>query len=84
MQTNHDEKETLDENKQTSTTKTRQKRKLPSLISRHQDLHNQALYMVIASTRWFGLRIDLLCVPFITCVALASAGFSMQPGQPIP
>ncbi|XP_074606534.1 ATP-binding cassette sub-family C member 4-like [Acropora palmata] len=35
--------------------------------------------MVIASTRWFGLRVDLLCVPFITCVALASAGFSMQP-----
>ena len=48
---------------------------------RHQDLHNQAIYMVFGSTRWFGLRVDLLCVPFLTCVALASVAFSMDPGK---
>ncbi|XP_068705945.1 ATP-binding cassette sub-family C member 4-like isoform X2 [Montipora foliosa] len=48
-------------------------------LKRHQDLHNQAFYMVFESTRWFGLRVDLLCVPFITCVGLATVGFSIDP-----
>ena len=47
---------------------------------RHQDVHNQAFYMVLSSSRWFSVRSDLLCVPFIACVALASVAFSMDPG----
>ncbi|XP_074607934.1 ATP-binding cassette sub-family C member 4-like [Acropora palmata] len=46
---------------------------------RHQDVHNQAFIMVFESTRWFGLRVDTLCVIFLTCVALASVGFAMDP-----
>ena len=47
---------------------------------RHQDVHNQAFYMVLSSSRWFSVRSDLLGVPFIACVALASVAFSMDPG----
>ncbi|XP_015779863.1 PREDICTED: multidrug resistance-associated protein 4-like [Acropora digitifera] len=59
----------------------RMQKKFMEEFYRHQDLHNQAIYMVFGSTRWFGLRVDLLCVPFLTCVALASVAFSMDPGK---
>lgn len=48
---------------------------------RYQDVHSQAFYMVFESTRWFGLRVDLLCVPFITCAALATVIFSTDPAM---
>ncbi|XP_078362204.1 ATP-binding cassette sub-family C member 4-like [Oculina patagonica] len=36
---------------------------------RRQDLHNQVFSMVLASGRWFGLRVDFLCSVFVGVAA---------------
>ncbi|XP_077987381.1 ATP-binding cassette sub-family C member 4-like [Glandiceps talaboti] len=35
----------------------------------HQDLHTEGWFLFLASSRWFGIRIDLLCACFTTAVA---------------
>ncbi|ELT99037.1 hypothetical protein CAPTEDRAFT_212470 [Capitella teleta] len=39
---------------------------------RHQDLHTSAWFLFLASARWFGFQLDLLCAFFITAVAMTS------------
>jgi ATP-binding cassette subfamily C (CFTR/MRP) protein 4 len=48
----------------------------------YQNIHTQAWYLYIASSRWFGYRIDLISSTFISCVCFISiplAG-SINPG----
>ncbi|KAL9955983.1 hypothetical protein ACROYT_G037394 [Oculina patagonica] len=45
-------------------------------IARYQDTHNRAYYMVLAGTRWLGIRLDLLSALLIGAVALTAALYS--------
>ncbi|XP_029201776.2 ATP-binding cassette sub-family C member 4-like isoform X2 [Acropora millepora] len=45
----------------------------------HQDSHNQAFSMVLASGRWIGARGDLLCSVFIAVIALLTILLSQNP-----
>ena len=47
---------------------------------RHQDLHNQAFSMVAATSRWLGVRADVLCSVFITSIALVAVLVCENPG----
>ena len=51
-----------------------------SITYRHQDLHNRAFSMVVASNRWLGFRADVLCAVLTTAVAFASVLASQNPG----
>ena len=42
----------------------------------YQDTHNRAYYMVLAGTRWLGIRLDLLSALLIGAVALLAALYS--------
>ncbi|KAL9955986.1 hypothetical protein ACROYT_G037397 [Oculina patagonica] len=42
----------------------------------YQDSHNRAYYMVLAGTRWLGIRLDLLSALLIGAVALTAALYS--------
>ncbi|XP_078346056.1 ATP-binding cassette subfamily C member 4-like [Oculina patagonica] len=46
------------------------------LLYRYQDTHNRAYYMVLAGTRWLGIRLDLLSALLIGAVALTAALYS--------
>ena len=48
---------------------------------RHQDLHNQAFSMVAATSRWLGVRADVLCSFFITSIALVAVLVCEDPGM---
>ena len=48
---------------------------------RHQDLHNQAFSMVAATSRWLGVRADVLCSVFITSIALVTVLVCGNPGM---
>ena len=41
-------------------------------FNRHQDLHTAAWYMFLNTSRWFAIRLDLLCAMFVSSVALSS------------
>ena len=53
-------------------------------VCRHQDLHNEAFYMVTASSFWLAVRADLLCSVLITAVAFAFVLLSQEPGKEMP
>ena len=46
------------------------------LCHSYQDTHNRAYYMVLAGTRWLGIRLDLLSALLIGAVALLAALYS--------
>ncbi|KAL9955988.1 hypothetical protein ACROYT_G037399 [Oculina patagonica] len=46
------------------------------LLYRYQDSHTRAYYMVLAGTRWLGIRLDLLSALLIGAVALTAALYS--------
>ena len=56
---------------------------LNSVISyfSYQDTHNRAYYMVLAGTRWLGIRLDLLSALLIGTVALLAALYSQNDGE---
>ena len=41
-------------------------------FNHHQDLHTAAWYMFLNTTRWFAMRLDLICALFVSSVALSS------------
>ena len=47
----------------------------------YQDTHNRAYYMVLAGTRWLGIRLDLLSALLIGAVALFAAFYSHNNGK---
>ena len=47
----------------------------------YQDTHNRAYYMVLAGTRWLGIRLDLLSALLIGAVALLAALYSQNNGE---
>ena len=49
-------------------------------IFRYQDTHNQSFIMVVASGRWLGVRLDLLCALFIGAVAVMAILMSQDAG----
>lgn len=53
------------------------------LCDRYQDTHSRAYYMVLAGTRWLGIRLDLLSALLIGSVALAAASCSHDNGKHI-
>ena len=50
-------------------------------IFRYQDTHNQSFIMVVASGRWLGVRLDLLCELFIGAVAVMAILLSQDAGM---
>ena len=36
-----------------------------------QDIHSSAWYMFLATTRWFGIWLDWICVIYVACVTYA-------------
>ncbi|GFS16304.1 multidrug resistance-associated protein 4 [Elysia marginata] len=48
----------------------------------HQDLHTEAWFLFLATSRWLGIRLDWLSVTFIACVVYFSVvvSDSMDPG----
>ena len=51
------------------------------LCCSYQDTHNRAYYMVLAGTRWLGIRLDLLSALLIGAVALLAALYSHNNGK---
>ena len=51
------------------------------LCRSYQDTHNRAYYMVLAGTRWLGIRLDLLSALLIGAVALLAALYSQNNGE---
>ena len=51
------------------------------LCRSYQDTHNRAYYMVLAGTRWLGIRLDLLSALLIGAVALFAALYSHNNGK---
>jgi len=49
----------------------------------YQDTHNRAYYMVLAGTRWLGIRLDFLSALLIGAVALLAALYSSNNGKEI-
>ena len=49
----------------------------------YQDTHNRAYYMVLAGTRWLGIRLDLLSALLIGAVALFAAFYSHNNGKEV-
>ena len=49
----------------------------------YQDSHNRAYYMVLAGTRWLGIRLDFLSALLIGAVALFAALYSHNSGKEI-
>jgi len=47
----------------------------------YQDTHNRAYYMVLAGSRWLGIRLDLLSALLIGAVALLAALYSHNNGK---
>ena len=47
----------------------------------YQDTHNRAYYMVLAGTRWLGIRLDLLSALLIGGVAVLAALYSHDNGK---
>ena len=47
---------------------------------RYQDVHNQSYIMVMASTRWLGVRLDLLISMLIGAVCVAAVLVSQDAG----
>ena len=47
----------------------------------YQDTHNRAYYMVLAGTRWLGIRLDLLSALLIGAVSLLAALYSHNNGK---
>ena len=47
----------------------------------YQDSHNRAYYMVLAGTRWLGIRLDFLSALLIGAVALFAAFYSHNNGK---
>ena len=41
-------------------------------FNKHQDLHSEAWFLFLATSRWFAVRLDLLCACFLTAVAMCS------------
>jgi len=41
-----------------------------------QDVHSSAWYMFLATTRWFGIWLDWICVTYVACVTYACLGLS--------
>ena len=52
-----------------------------ALCYSYQDTHNRAYYMVLAGTRWLGMRLDLLSALLIGAVALLAALYSQNNGK---
>ena len=52
-----------------------------ALCYSYQDTHNRAYYMVLAGTRWLGIRLDLLSALLIGAVALLAALYSHNNGK---
>ena len=50
---------------------------------RYQDLHNQAFYMVTATTHWLAVRADILSSILTTAVAFLFVLLSQDPGNHI-
>ena len=48
---------------------------------RHQDVHNQAYIMVMASGRWLGARLDCFASLLVGAVALAAILVSQDAGK---
>ena len=48
---------------------------------RYQNENTQAFFMVVSSSRWLSVRLDLLSIVFITAVAVAAILASENPGQ---
>ena len=40
----------------------------------YQDVHSSAWYMFLATTRWFGIWLDWICVTYVACVTYACVG----------
>ena len=51
------------------------------LCYRFRDTHNRAYYMVLAGTRWLGIRLDLLSALLVGAVALILALHSHNSGK---
>ena len=51
------------------------------LCCSYQDTHNRAYYMVLAGTRWLGIRLDLLSALLIGAVAFLAALYSHNNGK---
>ena len=46
--------------------------KFVSEYNQHQDLHNEAWFLFLATSRWLAVYLDWLCVGFVTSVAMCS------------
>ena len=53
------------------------------LYSRHQDKHNQAFYLCLASVRWMGVRVDFLSALFVGAVAFSIILISQDAGKTV-
>lgn len=52
------------------------------LFDAHQDLHSEAFYLFLATTRWLAVRLDGLCAIFVTITAFGCVIFrdGLKPG----
>ena len=39
---------------------------------KHQDLHSEAWFLFLSTSRWFAIRLDWLCALFVSSVAFCS------------
>ena len=46
--------------------------KLSTEFNAHQDLHTEAWFLFLSTSRWLGIRMDILSVVFIACVVYLS------------
>ncbi|XP_069746450.1 ATP-binding cassette sub-family C member 4 isoform X3 [Narcine bancroftii] len=44
----------------------------------HQDLHSETWFLFLSTSRWFAVRLDVLCAVFVTAVAFSSILISNQ------
>ena len=44
----------------------------------HQNLHTEAWFLFITTSRWLAIRLDILCAAFITAVAICSVAASQS------
>ncbi|XP_057563694.1 ATP-binding cassette sub-family C member 4-like isoform X2 [Hippopotamus amphibius kiboko] len=53
------------------------------LFDAHQDLHSEAWFLLLTTSRWLAVRLDVICAIFVTVVAFVSLilAKTLNPGQ---
>ncbi|KAG5204289.1 hypothetical protein JEQ12_002265, partial [Ovis aries] len=59
------------------------KKKFQELFDAHQDLHSEAWFLLLTTSRWLAVYLDITCAIFVTVVAFGSLIMveSLTPGQ---